>query len=126
MSIEYEIVTAFGLHDTPPCRTDEWIVEHPNVMEIEGDFDSLKDVPAYMLWCVRNSEREDLLVIDYTLNALAEYGRCKDANLAHLNFRHLCNSDRRRVVRLFLSWCSDSLSMVDADQLERCIRRWTE
>ena len=94
-------------------------------MEIDGQPDLLRYVPAYMLWCIRNKDNYDQLVTDYTINALAVYGRSGHADNSHLNFRWRCNAGQIAAVVAFLNWCLENLSVVDDAQIKRSLKRWS-
>ena len=94
-------------------------------MEIGETFDSEIDVPTYMLWCAENPSKEPELVFDYTLDALEEYGRCKDPANTDLNFKYRCSPEQVGVVVSFLSWCESELQLVDKNQISRALDRWS-
>lgn len=80
-------------------------------------------VPRYMYWCSQSDDMASL-VFDDTIRALAEYGRCKKPELAHLNFAYLCNRLQKQAVIQFLVWCLHENSTLDATQIKRAIRNW--
>ncbi len=73
---------------------------------------------------IRSPLRDELLVLDHTVNALANFGRFSDPEPSHLNFRSLCNPEQRAVVIEFLNWCSSGEVLVLQEQVERSIRQW--
>jgi hypothetical protein len=99
------------------------IEARPNLIELPDAGDLLAAVPAYMLWCVRNPESAEL-VSDFTLAALAEYGRCKNPENAHLNFLHRCSEEQLEAVVLFLEWASDAIPIHHRETVERALRNW--
>ncbi|WP_415901026.1 hypothetical protein [Neptuniibacter sp. QD48_11] len=121
MEILEEIRDAFPKVESEPL-SDDFIESHENLLEIESDFDHFAYVPAYMLWVVRNKDKG--LVEMYTTNALAEYGRCKQADYTYLNFKHRCNSRQRTVVRNFLNWCAEAVLTSDTQQIKRALKNW--
>ena len=100
------------------------VEDSPNLMEIEGQPKLLELVPAYMLWCVARSADSANLIHDYTINSLAEYGRCNDSENPYMNFRFLCNAEQCKVVEEFLAWCKHELLFIDEVQIERSLRHW--
>ncbi len=122
MKIEAQIKAAFPKAFDYPIVTDEFIENHQNIMEINGELDYLKVVPAYMLWCChfKNSK----LVDYYTVNALAEYGRAKDSKNGYLNFKFLCNPAQVTAVISFLRWCDSELLTSQSNQIERALKHW--
>jgi len=103
---------------------DAFIRANPNVMELPASVDRLRVVPVYMLWCLNHPD-DPALVSDFTLHALAEYGRCKQPALEHLNFRYRCSQRQIDAVAAFLAWASEAVPFRDDVQLERAHRRWT-
>ena len=106
--------------------SDQFIEMHPELASLQGASTPplLVLVPAYMAWCVRNSHRPEELVHDYTLNALAEFGRSKNPAIEHLNFKHLCSVKQQDVVAKFLSWCLDPTLLLHTEQIERALKHW--
>ncbi len=125
MNIEDKIAGAFHISSSQPGRGDSWILENPNLMELGEDFDAIQNVPSYMLWCVRHPDKPDKLVFDYTINALAEYGRCKEPANSYLNFIHLCNSEQKGTIASFLVWCKRNIPFIDDEQIDRSLVYWT-
>jgi len=124
MNLEEEIISAFPKVLSDPKVMDEFIEENENIMELEGEIDHLKFVPAYMLWCIRN---KDLKLVDLnTVNALAEYGRTKMKENNYLNFMYLCNPEQKNIVLRFLEWCLNEILTVDETQVERAIKNWSK
>lgn len=118
-----EIAEAF-----PGCTavfSDSFIEENPNLSEIDVGVDLLMAVPAYMAWCARNGHRPSLLVHDYTVNALAEFGRTKNRQIAHLDFKHRCTAEQKRAVLHFLHWYLNPCLLIDTEQVKRSIKRWS-
>jgi hypothetical protein len=112
----------------PGCTavfSDSFIEENANLSEIDGVVDLLRAVPAYMAWCARNGHRPSLLVHDYTVNALAEFGRTKHRQIACLDFKHRCTAEQKRAVLRFLQWYLNPGLLVDTDQVTRSIKRWS-
>lgn len=110
----------------PGCASafsDEFIEANPDLSLLEEPADFQFLVPAYMAWCVRNGHRPEELVHDYTLRALAEFGRAK-STAAHMNFKQSCSSGQRKVVAAFLRWCLNPELLLDAEQAERSLKRW--
>jgi hypothetical protein len=103
---------------------DVFIEEHPDLMSISLSGGLMQLVPAYMTWCLRNQESSFTLVPDYTVNALAEFGRHKSANTLHLNFKHLCTAEQRAVVVQFLEWGLSPEQILDTEQIERALKHW--
>lgn len=123
MTIADRLTEAFPEADVP-AMDDAFIRAKPNVMELPGPVDLLRVVPLYMLWCVRHPD-DPALVSDFTLRALAEYGRCQQPGLEHLNFRYRCSPRQIDAVSAFLAWAAEALPFHDDVQLERARRRWT-
>jgi len=103
---------------------DEFIQNNPDLMWIKEKIDLIVYVPSYMLWCLKNREAGGHLVCDYTINALAEYGRSKDKENTHMNFKHLCDVEQKAMVYHFLKWCEANLEFIDEKQLQRTLNRW--
>ena len=117
-----EIESAFP--GSGSAMSDQFIEMHPDLASSQGPSTLLVLVPAYMAWCVRNSHRPEALVHDYTLNALAEFGRSKNPAIEHLNFKHLCSPEQQDVVAKFLSWCLDPTLLLHTEQIERALKHW--
>ena len=102
---------------------DADIVGNPNVMELPGSIDLMAAVPAYMLWCTQHPDSAEL-VSDFTLAALAEYGRCKNPDNRYLNFRYLCSPNQLEVVVSFLEWAAQTFPFSTPDMIDRALRNW--
>lgn len=112
----------------PGCASvfsDFFIEENPNLSEIDGVVDLLMAVPAYMAWCARNGHKPWLLVHDYTVNALAEFGRTTNRQVAHLDFKHRCTAEQKHAVLHFLQWYLNPGLLTDTEQVTRSIKRWS-
>lgn len=120
MSLEQEIEKEFKLLPSNQV-TDAFIEENFNLMEIVSDIDDSEYIPNYMLWCVKNTDNGSL-VFDYTVNALAEYGRMKGAD----SFKSQCNAAQKRIVCRFLEWCLNNVVACNEKQVERALRNWGE
>ncbi len=125
MNIEQEIRIEFFKGDDPSV-SDEFILSNGDIMWLKEEVDLAKYVPSYMYWVARNGIDEHGLVSDHTLSALAEYGRCKDGDIKHLNFKHLCNPKQKEVVINFLKWCQTNLLISDSEQVLRAIKQWSK
>ncbi|AND70275.1 hypothetical protein ATSB10_28210 [Dyella thiooxydans] len=123
MSIADRLTEAFPEADVS-AMDDAFIRAKLNIMELPAPVDLLRVVPLYMLWCVRHPD-DPALVSDFTLRALAEYGRCQQPGLEHLNFRYRCSQRQIDAVSAFLAWAAEALPFRDDVQLERARRRWT-
>ena len=108
----------------PAALTDEYIEHTPDPTEAEPLNEWLVIMPAYMSWCIRSPFRDELLVLDHTVTALANFGRFTDPEPNHLNFRSLCSPAQRAVVIEFLNWCNSGEVLVLQEQVERSIRQW--
>ncbi|MFC5472801.1 hypothetical protein [Paraherbaspirillum soli] len=124
MNIVQVIQNAFPDAMNESSISDEAIQQNESLMEIEGTPDYLKYVPAYMLWCIRNKDNYDQLVTDYTIDAIANFGRSKIEHNNHFNFRYRCNAEQRSAVASFLRWCLENLTIVDEEQIKRSIKYW--
>jgi hypothetical protein len=102
---------------------DADIEARPNLMELPEPGDLLAVVPAYMLWCARHPESPEL-VSDFTLAALAEYGRCKNPENPHLNFLYRCTENQLDAVVSFLEWASEAIPFHHREMVERALRNW--
>lgn len=104
--------------------TDEYIEQNPDPTAAQPRHNWLIIMPAYMRWCIRSPLRNELLVLDHTVNALAEFGRFGQPEPAHLNFRALCNPGQRAVVAGFLDWCLNEKVLVHEEQVRRSLKHW--
>lgn len=104
--------------------TDDFIQLNQNLMELDRKEKLLEYVPAYMLWLLADNDSSEHLVDMHTLNALAEYGRAKQASNEYLNFKYQCNFNQKLLVVKFLEWGASNLRLVDKQQLERSLRHW--
>lgn len=95
-----------------------------NPMELPGRPNLLALIPAYMQWAVQNRDNYDQLVTDWTLNALAEYGRAKSEQAEGMNFKFLCTEPQRRAVCAFLEWSLSALMVVQEEQVKRAVKHW--
>ena len=109
---------------TPPGPSDEYIENNPDPIDAEPKNNWLVLMPAYMSWCIRSPKRNELLVVDHTINALAEFGRFTQSEPEHMNFRSVCNPQQKEVVRAFLRWCLNGEVLVLENQVERSLKRW--
>lgn len=105
--------------------SDQFIESNPDLSQVEAPANLQIVVPAYMAWCTRNGHRPQELVHDYTLRALAEFGRSKNPSVAHLNFKHVCSAEQREVVTKFLRWCLDPALLLHTEQVERSLKHWS-
>jgi hypothetical protein len=104
--------------------TDDYIEQNPNPIRVELSQDWFVILPAYMSWCVRSPRRNQLLVLDHTIDALANFGRYAKAQPVELNFRSRCNCEQRAVIVAFLRWCHSGALIVHDEQVARSLRRW--
>lgn len=127
MNLEKEIEQVFCL-TANTIISDEFIQDNPDLMWIKNEINLIEYVPSYMLWCIRHKkfEGEGSLIYDFTLNALAEYGRAKDKENSYLNFKHLCNAEQKAVVYNFLKWCEANLEHINEKQLQRTLKHWAQ
>jgi hypothetical protein len=105
--------------------SDSFIEENPNVLEIDTSIDLHLAVPAYMAWCARNAHRPAELVHDYTVDALAVFGRSKNLQVTRLDFKHRCTPEQKQVVLKFLHWYLNPALLVNTEQVKRSIKRWS-
>lgn len=105
--------------------SDVFIETHPDLSLLDAPVNLQTIVPAYMAWCARNGHRPAELVHDYTVRALAEFGRSKKPEITHLNFKFTCSPEQRQVVEKFLRWCLDPALLLDTEQVERSLKRWS-
>lgn len=108
----------------PPSLSDEYIEQNPDPTCADPKNEWLVVMPAYMSWCLRSPKRDELLVVDHTVNALANFGRFTEPEPAHLNFRSLCSPRQREAVLAFLRWCLSGEVLVIEEQVERSLKRW--
>ncbi|BCD96478.1 hypothetical protein [Marinagarivorans cellulosilyticus] len=123
MNIEQAIQEAFFPDGSVPID-DEFIEENADIAWLNEKMSLLILVPSYMLWCTRNRDSNGNLVVDGTVNALAEYGRSKKPEIEHLSFKFLCNSTQREVVLKFLQWCLTEELLVNEEQVQRACKHW--
>jgi len=122
MDIASQIADGFDLSEET-IISDKFIIENDDLMWLKIEIDHMVYVPSYMLWCIRNKDKDGNLVCDYTISALAEYGRVKSTNNnAHFKFR--CSTEQRELVCLFLSWCEYNLDFCNVEQIQRSIKQW--
>ena len=124
MNFEQDIIAAFPTVKEDPLIEDDFIKNNQNIMEISGDVQYFKVVPAYMLWSIKNKDSE--LVDMYTVNALAEYGRTKIKDNDYFNFKWRCNEEQRNVVASFLEWCMNEILTAEVEQIERALKHWSK
>ena len=125
MDLLQEIILGFSL-SSELVLLDSYINENPDLLCIDQEIDHMICVPSYMIWVLKNRDTDGNLTCDYTLNALAEYGRSKNRKSNHLNFKYRCNSVQKALVLEFLVWCETSLLLADGDQLQRAIKYWSK
>jgi hypothetical protein len=104
---------------------DSFIEGNPDLACLRQPPDLQAVVPAYMAWCVRNAAEVNTLIPDYTVAALAEFGRSKNPAIAHLNFKHTCSPEQRVVVADFLRWCLNPDLVLHTEQIERSLKHWS-
>jgi hypothetical protein len=124
MNISRVIESAFPGSSHLAIGLDAEIQANQNPMELPGSPGLLSLIPAYMQWAVLNRDNYGQLVTDWTLNALAEYGRAKSEESAHLNFKFLCTELQRLAVYSFLEWSLSTLVIVPEEQVKRAIKHW--
>jgi hypothetical protein len=125
-NVELLVEIAEAFPGSTAAFSDAFIEENPNVSEIGGAVDTHIAVPAYMAWCARNAHRPSLLVHDYTVNALAEFGRTKNLQIiTRLDFKHRCTAEQKRAVLHFLNWYLNPGLLVNTEQVTRSIKRWS-
>jgi len=110
----------------PPGLTDAYIEQNPDPTDAEPANDWLVIMPAYMRWCVRSPRRDELLVVDHTISALANFGRFIKPEPPHLNFRALCSPQQKEVVTSFLQWCLSGEVFVHEEQVTRSLKHWQQ
>jgi len=125
MNLEKELEEVFSL-TSKTMISNEYIQNNPDLMWIKKRIDLMTYVPSYILWCLKNKESEGNLVCDYTLNALAEYGRAKDKENSYINFKYLCNAEQKAFVYNFLKWCAANLEFINKKQLQRALKHWED
>ena len=117
-----EITRVFPrLHAVP----DSFIESNPDLAYLSQPLDLQAVVPAYMAWCVRNAAVANTLIPDFTVVALAEFGRSTNPAIAHLNFKHTCSPAQRAVVAEFLRWCLNPTLLLHTEQIERSLKHWS-
>jgi hypothetical protein len=121
-SLENDVKTAFAINGN--IVSDEFISNNTSVLWLKEDVDFMVYVPSYMLWCLKNKDDEGSLVFDNTISALAEFGRSKNPQMPHLNFKFLCNDRQKELVCRFLNWCRSDLMLNYGEQLDRAIKNW--
>lgn len=104
---------------------EEFLLANPNVMELPGNRALLEVVPAYMVWCAKNPDSPETIT-DFTLSALAEYGRCKDPNNGHLNFKFVCSPSQIAAVIAFLEWAPSVMPFCNLQMMERALHNWKD
>lgn len=109
---------------TPPGLSDAYIEQNPDPTCAEPECEWLLLMPAYMSWCLRSPQRNELLVLDHTINALANFGRFTEPEPRHMNFRSQCNQRQREIVAAFLRWCLSGEVIVIEEQVKRSLKRW--
>jgi hypothetical protein len=123
MTLETDIKREFLL-TKENVISDEFIVSNPDAVWLNNDIDYMTYVPSYMLWCLKNGDSDGNLVTDFTITALAEFGRAKSLE-NKLNFKFLCNYDQRRIVLSFLQHCLLNLKYSSTEeQIKRAIKNW--
>jgi hypothetical protein len=124
-SLIEEIAAAFP--STAEVIPDAVIEANPDIFSLQGPVDFRVVVPAYISWCVRHAtDGRGTLVPDYTVHALAEFGRSKDSSIAHLNFKHTCSLRQRAAVASFLHWCLNPDLILNKEQIKRALKNWAE
>jgi len=93
-------------------------------MEIVGNVQYFKVVPAYMTWCIKNKDAK--LVDIYTINALAEYGRTTIKDKKYFNFKWRCTKEQKIVIMAFLEWCKNEIITSELEQITRAQKHWSK
>ena len=122
MSLAENLEAAFPSRNANEPVSNGRIRDGRGPMEEELEGPLINHVPAYLKYCVAN-EGEDSLVLMHTINAVAEYGRCKNPENGHLNFKFQCNKDQIHAVLEFLHWAMNQPSE-DETQIARAIKNW--
>jgi len=122
MDIASQIKHGFDLSDET-IISDKFIVENDDLMMIKPGIDEMIYIPSYMLWCIKNKDKDGNLIGDYTIRTLAEFGRVKNSN-NNIHFKFRCTTEQRDLVCLFLSWCESNLVFCNVEQIQRSIKQW--
>ncbi len=102
---------------------DEQILDEPFSLMLKTELSCSDILPYYMLWCVKNPESLNT-VSDGTLNAISEYGRCKNKENQYLNFKYCCNKSQLKALISFLQWFETNYDFYDDEQFKRTLKRW--
>ena len=119
-----EIAEAFHLSENNVISED-YICSHPDPMGDISDLEPLQYMPSYMAWCVQNRDMDGNLICMYTINALAEFGRCKNPDLTYLAFKFRCSPEQKQAVIGFLNWSLANLPLENKEQIGRAIKQWS-
>ncbi len=106
-SMREELIKSFPLFSEKGL-SDEYALNHIDLMWDIPNISLVKAVPFYMLWCVDNLPNEGELVFGNTINALNKYARAKDRDNKSTNFRYLLTNQKIKTVINFLVWCGKS------------------
>ena len=123
MKLHFEIIKSFSLEEES-IIDDRFIVENQNIMEVDVESKLMQYIPSYMLWCIKHKDSE--LVDMYIVDALSEYGRCKNSKNEHLNFMFRCSKEQRNTVSKFLLWCSTEIITSDKKQINKALKNWQQ
>jgi len=120
MDIASQIEDGFDL-SKETLISDDFIIENDDLMWIKSEIDYMVYIPSYMLWCIRNKDKDGNLVGDNTISALAEFGRMKSSNTS---FKSHCSTEQKKLICLFLSWCEINLDFCNKEQIKRSLKQW--
>lgn len=123
MDLISNILEEFNLSEDD-LISSSFISDNEDLMWIKADINLILYVPSYMVWCIKNKNISDSLIFDYTINAISEYGRCKDESNNYLNFKYQCTPEQIIIIVQFLDWCLNNLMFCDKLQIKRSIKHW--
>ena len=84
-------------------------------------------IPKLMILILKAYKPFEGLTVDNLVEDFAEYGKCKNADLNHLNFRLCCNKKQKLIVISFLEGLLyDSQYLLDSELMERVIKNWRQ
>ncbi len=123
MELEKRIIDEFSLEEVGFLE-ESYIKENTDLLWVKGNFDPMKYVPNYILWCLRNRDRDGNLVAHHIIRTLSEYGRAKNPNNDYLNFKYKCSLSQKELVIEFLKWSRSGLVLAEEEIINRAIKQW--
>lgn len=105
---------------------DNWIENNEYIFEEVNSDKAIFYLPAYMIYVLKTfRENHQSMVYLKTLEALSEYGKCKNKELSYLNVKYILNDAQLKSVRAFLKHLRyNQPANIDIEWIVKIINNW--